>query len=108
MEGKRSNRLLSIVFAVLSTLVSVFIAGYCFYISSKGTFWFIPIGAYFALECLFIIIPLFQKDDYQAMRLQGVFQIITVILIMPYLLFMILWNDPDGLMIWKTPCKRIA
>ena len=98
MEEKRSNRLLSIVFAVLSTLVSLLIAGYCFYISSKGTFWFIPIGAYFALECLFIIIPLCQKDDYQAMRLQGVFQIITVILIMPYLLFMILWNDPDGLM----------
>ena len=98
MEEKRSNRALSIIFAIISTLVSLFIAGYCFYISSLGTFWFIPIGSYFALECLFIIIPLFQKDDYKAMRLQGVFQIITVILIMPYLLFMILWNDPNGVM----------
>ena len=92
MEEKRPNRVISVIFAVISTLVSLFIAGYSFYISSLGTFWFIPIGAYFALECLFIIVPLCIKDDYKAMRLQGIFQIITVILIMPYLLFMILWN----------------
>lgn len=97
-EIVRKDRGLSTIIAILSTLVSIFIAGYSFYLSSLGTFWFIPIGSYFALECLFIIIPLFQKDDYQAMRLQGIFQIITVILIMPYLLFMILWNDPEGLM----------
>ena len=98
MEEKRPNRVISVIFAVISTLVSLFIAGYSFYISSLGTFWFIPIGAYFALECLFIIIPLCIKDDYKAMRLQGIFQIITVILIMPYLLFMILWNDANGVM----------
>ena len=98
MEEKRPSRALTIIIAFLSTLVSLFIAGYCFYIASLGTFWFIPIGSYFALECLFIIIPLFIKDDYKAMRLQGIFQIITVILIMPYLLFMILWNDPNGVM----------
>ena len=97
-EIVRKDRGLSTIIAILSTLVSIFIAGYSFYLSSLGTFWFISIGSYFALECLFIIIPLFQKDDYQAMRLQGIFQIITVILIMPYLLFMILWNDPEGLM----------
>ena len=98
MEEKRPSRALSIIFAIISTLVSIFIAGYCFYVSSLGTFWFIPIGAYFSLEVLFIIIPLFIKDDYKAMRLQGIFQIITVLLIMPYLLFMILWNDPNGVM----------
>ena len=98
MEEKCPHRTLSVVSAILSTLVSLFIAGYCFYISSLGVFWFIPIGSYFALECLFIIIPLFQKDEYQAMRLQGIFQIITVVLIMPYLLFMILWNDANGIM----------
>lgn len=98
MEEKRPSHSLSIIFAIISTLVSIFIAGYSFYISSLGTFWFIPVGIYFAIECVFIIIPLFQKDDYKAMRLQGIFQIITVILIMPYLLFMILWNDPNGVM----------
>ena len=98
MEEKRPSRASSVIIALLSTLVSIFIAGYCFYISSLGTFWFIPIGSYFALECLFIIIPLFIKDEYKAMRLQGIFQIITVVLIMPYLLFMILWNDANGVM----------
>ena len=97
-EIVHKNRALSAVVAILSTLVSIFIAGFSFYLSSLGTFWFIPIGSYFALECIFILAPLFKKDDYKAMRLQGIFQIITVILIMPYLLFMILWNDPSGYM----------
>ena len=98
MEEKRSSHSLSIIFAIISTLVSLFIAGYSFYLSSLGTFWFIPIGIYFVIECVFIIIPLFQKGEYKKMRLQGIFQIITVLLIMPYLLFMILWNDPNGVM----------
>ena len=98
MEEKRSSHSLSIIFAIISTLVSLFIAGYSFYLSSLGTFWFIPIGIYFVIECIFIIIPLFQKGEYKKMRLQGIFQIITVLLIMPYLLFMILWNDPNAVM----------
>ena len=98
MEEKHPSHSLSIIFAIVSTLVSLFIAGYSFYISSLGTFWFIPIGIYFVIECVFIIVPLFQKGEYKKMRLQGIFQIITVLLIMPYLLFMILWNDPNGVM----------
>ena len=98
MEEKRPSHSLSIIFAIISTLVSLFIAGYSFYLSSLGTFWFIPIGIYFVIECVFIIIPLFQKGEYKKMRLQGIFQIITVLLIMPYLLFMILWNDPNEVM----------
>ena len=98
MEEKRPSHSLSIIFAIISTLVSLFIAGYSFYLSSLGTFWFIPIGIYFVIECVFIIIPLFQKGEYKKMRLQGIFQIITVLLIMPYLLFMILWNDSNAVM----------
>lgn len=73
MEEKRSSHSLSIIFAIISTLVSLFIAGYSFYLSSLGTFWFIPIGIYFVVECVFIIIPLFQKGEYKKMRLQGIF-----------------------------------
>ena len=84
--------------ALLSALVSLFISGFSFYIASKGTFWFYAIGAYFALEGLFIFIALLKKDAYKAMRLQGIFQIISIILFMSYLLFMVLWNDPDSKM----------
>ena len=97
-EITRKNRGLAIIVAIISFLVSLFISGYCFYLSSLGNFWFIAIGFFFVLEAIFLIIPLFKKDDYQAMRLQGIFQILGVILLMPYLLFMILWNDPSGLM----------
>ena len=97
-EITHKNRALAIIVAIISFLVSLFISGYCFYLSSLGNFWFIAIGCFFVLEAIFLIIPLFKKDDYQAMRLQGIFQILGVILLMPYLLFMILWNDPNGLM----------
>lgn len=92
----KRSRLLSIIIAILSTLVSFAASAYSFYLSS--TWWFIPLAIYFVLEGIFLIVPLFIKDDYQAMRLQGIFQILSVILIMSYLLFMVLWNDPNTLM----------
>ena len=97
-ETKKVSRIPSVLIAVLSGLVSLFISGYCFYLSSLGNFWFIALAIFFVLEATSLIAPLFKKDDYGAMRMAGVFQIISVILLMPYLLFMILWNDPDGLM----------
>ena len=81
---------------LLSFLVSVGITAYCFYLSSRGVWWFIPLAALFAFGALFLLIPLFIDDDYKAMHFQGVIQIIGVLLLMPYLLFMILWNDPNG------------
>ena len=84
--------------AVVSAFVSFLIGGFCFYIAILGTWWFIPLGALFALDGLFLIVPIFIKDGYKAMRLQGIVQIIGVLLLMPYLLFMILWNDPNGAM----------
>lgn len=89
------SRTSSIITAVISTLVSIFISGYCFYLSFLGNFWFIALAVYFLIEATFLIVPLFNKDDYQAMRIQGIVQIVSVIMIMSYLLFMVLWNDPD-------------
>ena len=81
--------------ALISSLVSIFIAIFSFLLAGKGTFWFYPIGSYFILEALFMMIALFKKDDYKAMRFLGITQIISIIFFMSYLLFMVLWNDPD-------------
>lgn len=84
--------------AVVSAFMSLILGGFCFYLSVLGTWWFIPLGALFAVDGLFLIIPAFIKDGYKAMKVQGVIQIISVLLLMPYLLFMVLWNDPNGVM----------
>ena len=84
--------------AVLSALVSVLLAGYCIYLSILGNFWFIAVAVFFLIQGLLVIWPLFKEEDYQAMHLQGVAQIVSVLFFMPYLLFMILWNDPNGKM----------
>ena len=84
--------------AVVSAFMSLILGGFCFYLSVLGTWWFIPLGALFAVDGLFLIIPVFIKDAYKAMKVQGVIQIISVLLLMPYLLFMVLWNDPNGVM----------
>ena len=96
VEINHKNRVPSAFIAILSTLATIFIAGFSFYLSK--TWWFIPLGIVFAISSIFLIAPLFIKDDYKAMGLQGAMQIIYVLLFMPYLLFMILWNDPNGLM----------
>ena len=92
----RRKRGFCVFCSFLSILVSVGVTAYSFYLVSKGVWWFAPLGALFAFGALFLLIPLFIKDDYKAMHLQGVIQIIGVLLLMPYLLFMILWNDPNG------------
>ena len=97
-EDQLKNRELCIMMAVLSGIVSVLIAGYSLYLSVLKNYWFIAISVFFLLETLSVIWPLFKKDDYQAMRLQGVTQIVSVLFFMPYLLFMILWNDANGTM----------
>ena len=98
IEYQHKNRLVSAIISILSSLVLIVVAIYSFYLSSLGNYWFIAIGIVFILENIFIIVPLFIKDDYKAMRLQGIGQILSVVLLMPYLLFMILWNDANGLM----------
>ena len=93
-----SHKFLNALMLVLSSLVSVFVAGYSFYLVSLGNTWFIAIGIYFAIEGFALIGTLFIKDEYKAMHFQGVIQVLSVILFMSYLLFMILWNDANGLM----------
>ena len=101
---KKQHSVYKYINAFLSMLVSAFVAVFSFYIVSKGVYWFVPIAIYFVLEALFIILPLFIHDAYKAMRTLGVFQIIFVVIFMTYLLFMILWNDANGLMdySWNT------
>ena len=93
-----SGRAIGGITAVISAFVSFLVGGFCIYLAILGTWWFIPLGVLFAIDGLFLFIPIFIKDGYKAMRLQGVFQIISVLLLMPYLLFMVLWNDPNGVM----------
>ena len=98
IEYTHKNRFPSILMAMLTCLVTLTLAGYSFYLSSLKNYWFIALGVVFVIEGLLQIIPLFNKDDYKAMRVQGVIQILSVLLVMPYLLFMILWNDANNLM----------
>ena len=84
--------------AILSALVSVLLAGYSVYLSVLGNLWFIGVAVFFLIETWLVIWPLLKEEDYQAMRVQGIAQIIGVLFFMPYLLFMILWNDPDAKM----------
>lgn len=97
-EEPKKNREMCALMAVLSALVSVLLAGYCIYLSILGNFWFIAVAVFFLVQGLLVIWPLFKEEDYQAMHLQGVAQIVSVLFFMPYLLFMILWNDPNGKM----------
>ena len=97
-EQPDKRRDLCIMMAILSSLVSVLIAGFSIYLSVLGNFWFIVVALFFLLETWFVIWPLRKPEDYQAMRLQGITQIISVLFFMPYLLFMILWNDPNAKM----------
>ena len=94
----RSHKVFDALMLVLSSLVSLFVAGYSFYLSCLGNVWFIAIGIYFAIEGFGLVGSLFIKDEFKAMHFQGVIQVISVILLMSYLLFMILWNDANGLM----------
>ena len=94
----KKDRGVCFMMALVSAFLSLIISGFCFFLSFIGNFWFIAIAIYFLLESAFIIAPLFVKDDYKAMKLQGIAQIVGVLFMMPYLLFMILWNDPNGTM----------
>lgn len=99
MEHK--SKALKIFLMIVSSLVSFGVGGYSLYLSSLHNYWFILIGCYFLLEGLFIFISSLIKDEYKAMRLQGICQIIGVIIMMDYLLVMILWNDPNRLMVYS-------
>lgn len=97
----KKNNGLKVFLAIISALVSFGVGGYSLYLSYLKNYWFILIGIYFLFEGLFILIASGIKDEYKAMRVQGVFQIVGVIIMMDYLLVMSLWNDPEHLI--NTP-----
>ena len=90
---------LQVLVALISALASLAAAGFSFYLSYLKNYWFILIAIYFVFDALFILITLGVKDPYKAMRVQGVWQIFSVILMMDYLLVMALWNDPENLIV---------
>ena len=95
-NNTRRKRGFCVFCGLLSFLVSAGVAAYSFYLTSLGVWWFAPLAILFTMGAVFIVLPLFLDDDYKAMHFQGVIQILGVLLLMPYLLFMILWNDPNG------------
>ena len=95
----KKNIVLRILLEIISALASFAIGGFCFYLAKLQNWWFITIGVHFMFEGLFIFVPMFVKDEYKAMRIQGVFQVISVVIMMDYLLVMSLWNDPNQTMI---------
>ena len=83
---------------IISALFSFGLSAFSFYLSFIGNYWFIFLAIYFILEGFFLIVPIFKKDEFKAMRFQGIVQIFSVILMMSYLLLMVLWNDPNTTM----------
>lgn len=92
------NKALNKAMAICSAFVSLILGLYCFYFVFTGTLWFIALGIIILADATLIILPLLCKDEYKAMYYQGIIQIVYVLLTMPYLLFMILWNDPNHVM----------
>lgn len=89
-----NNRSLTIFLAIVSALASFIVSIYSGYLSILQNWWFILIAVHFAIEGIFIIASGIIKEPYKAMRVQGIFQVVSVIIMMDYLLVMILWNDP--------------
>ncbi|MBO4856814.1 MAG: hypothetical protein J5511_05555 [Bacilli bacterium] len=94
------NKTSTILLEIISAIASFAIGGFCFYLSYLQNWWFITIGVHFMFEGLFIFVPMGIKDEYKAMRVQGVFQVISVVIMMDYLLVMSLWNDPNNTMLY--------
>ena len=90
-----------IILSIFSSLASFAFGVFALYLSMIGNVYFIPIGIYYLLEGIFLIVPLTFKDEYRGMKYISIFQIVGVILMMCYLLFMIVWSD-DGKMLFET------
>ena len=71
------NKTSTILLEIISAIASFAIGGFCLYLSYLQNYWFIAVGISFLFEGLFIFIPMGIKDEYKAMRVQGVFQVIS-------------------------------
>lgn len=92
---EKSNKGLKIALTIISCLTSFAMAGYSVFVLLGKNNWFIGIAAYFVFETLMTFIASLIKDEYKGMRVLGVMQIIGVIFMMDYLLFMALWRSPQ-------------
>ena len=88
------------IFTIISILTSLVLMGYFAYLSFLHIYWFIPLSVYFFFEAIFTLLSVTKRDPYDGMRIQGVFQVITVFLTVSYLLAMILWDDLAGTMVY--------
>lgn len=91
---------LKIFFGIISILCSFLLMGYFAYLGTRPIYWFIPLSVYFFFEGIFTLISITQKDPYKGMKIQGAFQVVTVLLVTSYLLAMILWDDFSDTMVY--------
>ncbi len=94
----QENKGLKVFLTLLTIFISLGLAGYFFYLGFLKIYWFYPLAAYYLFDVLFTLIGVGKKDRYDGMRVFGVWQVVSVIIVMVYLLAMILWDDPNRVM----------
>ena len=96
----KNYRPVKAIFTLISMLCSFTLMGYFAFLSTRPIYWFIPLSIYFFFEAIFTLLSVTKKDPYDGMRIEGVFQVITVFLVTSYLLAMILWDDFNDTMVY--------
>ena len=96
----KNYRLLKAILTPISIICSFTLMGYFAFLSTRPIYWFIPLSVYFLYEGVFTILSISKKDPYDGMRVQGIFQVISVFIVTSYLLAMILWDDFNETMVY--------
>ena len=99
MSEKKGLKIFS---AIISGSASILFGSFLIYICFLKQFFFIPLSVFFIFEGVFIFLALKSKEEYKALKLLGIFQVISVIIVMTYLLVMILWNNPENMDYFST------
>ena len=98
----KDNKGTKVFLTIISFIASLAICGYCTYLSILQNWWFILPAVYFFFEAIFILVGVSKKDEYEGMKVFGIFEIVGVIVMMDYLLAMILWNDPGTMVFFLS------
>ena len=96
----KNYRPIKVIVTIISMLCSFTLMGYFAFLSTRPIYWFIPLSIYFFFEAIFTLLSVTKKDPYDGMRIEGVFQVITVFIVTSYLLAMILWDDFNDTMVY--------
>ena len=94
----KENTGLKVLSTLTTTLTSLALAAFSFYLGFLKIYWFYPFAGFFLLDALFTLIGSNKKDRYNGMLTLGRWQAFSVVVVMVYLLAMILWDDKEGLM----------